>query len=128
MNFEVKSRYEHRIRNGLFYFLIGSTLTTTISGGTPRRMGITDRPCLLYTSEHYIFTTGKGGPIDIAFANKILRSIHYHKRLSTHIFRHTHVSLLAESGVSLKAIMARVGHNDPATTMAIYTPVSYTHL
>ena len=75
-------------------------------------------------SELYIFTTGKGGPIDIAFANKILRSIHYHKRLSTHIFRHTHVSLLAESGVSLKAIMARVGHNDPATTMAIYTHVT----
>lgn len=75
---------------------------------------------------HYIFTTSKGGPIDIAFANRVLRKLNYKKKLSTHIFRHTHISLLAERGVPLKAIMARVGHNDPATTMSIYTHVTDT--
>ena len=44
--------------------------------------------------------------------------------MTTHIFRHTHISLLAEEGVPLKAIMQRVGHNDPTTTMSIYTHVT----
>lgn len=40
-----------------------------------------------------------------------------------HIFRlrHTHISMLAEAGVDLKTIMQRVGHNDPDTTLRIYT-------
>ena len=33
-------------------------------------------------------------------------------------------SLLAEQGVPLKAIMQRVGHNEPRTTMAVYTHVT----
>ena len=35
------------------------------------------------------------------------------KHLTTHIFRHTHISMLSELGVPLKTIMQRVGHNDP---------------
>lgn len=72
----------------------------------------------------YIFTTRDGGPLDISFVNRVLRRIHYHKHLSTHIFRHTHVSLLAEEGIPLKAIMQRVSHNDPKTTLAVYSHVS----
>ena len=32
--------------------------------------------------------------------------------------------MLAAMGVPLKAIMKRVGHNDPKTTLAIYTHVT----
>lgn len=46
------------------------------------------------------------------------------KKISTHIFRHTHISMLAEMNVPLKAIMQRVGHNDPNTTLQIYTHVT----
>lgn len=74
--------------------------------------------------EKWIFTTREGGPLDITFVNHILKRIQFPKKLTTHIFRHTHISLLAEQGVPLKAIMQRVGHNDPATTMAIYTHVT----
>lgn len=74
--------------------------------------------------ESYIFTNTDGGPIDLSYVNKILRQIHYNKHLSTHIFRHTHISILAEAGVSLKAIMQRVGHNEPATTLSVYTHVT----
>lgn len=38
------------------------------------------------------------------------------KHLTTHIFRHTHISMLAELGVPLKTIMQRVGHNNPFCT------------
>lgn len=74
--------------------------------------------------ETYIFTTREGGPVDICFVNKFLRKTHCPKKLSTHIFRHTHISFLAMANVPIKAIMDRVGHNDPETTLAVYTHVS----
>ena len=46
------------------------------------------------------------------------------KHITTHMFRHTHISMLAEMAVPLKAIMQRVGHNDPNTTLSIYTHVT----
>ncbi len=46
------------------------------------------------------------------------------KHLTTYIFRHTHISMLAELGVPLKTIMQRVGHNYPNTTLSIYTHVT----
>ncbi|MBS5519588.1 MAG: site-specific integrase [Acidaminococcus sp.] len=75
--------------------------------------------------DKFIFVSRENGyPLDISYVNHLLRSLHYHKRLTTHVFRHTHISLLAEAGVPLKAIMARVGHNEPRTTMSIYTHVT----
>lgn len=74
--------------------------------------------------EKYIFTTREGGPIDISFVNHTLKKVKCDKRLTTHIFRHTHISLLAAAGVPIKTIMQRVGHNDPTTTMQIYTHVT----
>ncbi|HFU5491451.1 TPA: tyrosine-type recombinase/integrase [Streptococcus pyogenes] len=39
----------------------------------------------------------------------------------THLFRHSHISFLAEKGIPLNAIMDRVGHSDPKTTLSIYS-------
>lgn len=78
-----------------------------------------------YKDRGYIFTTQNGFPYDIHYVNRILCKLDYlGKHVSTHVFRHTHISLLAELGVELKAIMERVGHNDPATTLSIYTHVT----
>lgn len=71
--------------------------------------------------ETWLFTNRDGGPYDLSFVNRTLRKISYKKHLSTHIFRHTHISLLAEAGVPLKAIMQRVGHNCARTTLEVYT-------
>lgn len=46
------------------------------------------------------------------------------KRATPHIFRHTHISMLAEAEVDLKTIMERVGHDDAKTTLKIYTHVT----
>ena len=43
---------------------------------------------------------------------------------TTHIFRHTHISILAEQGEPLKVIMDRVGHKSANTTLRIYTHVT----
>ena len=78
-----------------------------------------------YHDHGYIFTTRSGAPYNIQFINKLLRKLDIPgKKISTHIFRHTHISMLAEMNVPLKAIMQRVGHNDPNTTLQIYTHVT----
>lgn len=41
--------------------------------------------------------------------------------MPSHIFKHTHISVLAENNIQLKAIMDRIGHDDEATTNEIYT-------
>ena len=43
---------------------------------------------------------------------------------STHLFRHSHISLLAEMGLPVKTIMQRVGHKNEKTTLQIYTHVT----
>ena len=77
-----------------------------------------------FAKNDYIFITDGGLPYDIHFVNKIIKRVGFHKPVSTHTFRHTHISLLAEANVPLKAIMERVGHNEPRTTLAIYTHVT----
>lgn len=78
-----------------------------------------------YNDRGYIFTSNNGNPINLQYANRVLRKIQIEgKRISTHIFRHTHISMLSDMNVPIKAIMERVGHNDPRTTLAIYTHVS----
>lgn len=80
-----------------------------------------------YKDKGYIFTTNRGNPYNLQFIARKLRRIRItDKHISTHIFRHTHISILAEMGVPLKAIMQRVGHNDPNTTLSIYTHVTNT--
>lgn len=78
-----------------------------------------------YEEQGYIFTAKRGNPYDMQYINNLLKQVHIEgKHLTTHIFRHTHISILAELGIPLKAIMQRVGHNDPATTLSIYTHVT----
>lgn len=78
-----------------------------------------------YKKSTYIWTTSKGSPLNIQFINRILKRVPINGRtISTHALRHTHISMLAELGIPLKAIMQRVGHNDPNTTLKIYTHVT----
>lgn len=41
-----------------------------------------------------------------------------------HMLRHSHISLLAELGVPIKAIMERVEHIDESITLKIYSYVT----
>lgn len=79
-----------------------------------------------YIDKGYIFTSNRGNPLNLQYVNRILRKIKLPsgKKVSTHIFRHTHISILANMNVPIKAIMERVGHNDPRTTLSVYAHVS----
>ena len=74
--------------------------------------------------DDYIFVSNRGTPLTLHSFNQILHSVEaeigINKSLSSHIFRHSHISLLAELNVPIKAIMERVGHNDATTTLSIY--------
>ncbi|HEM4130005.1 TPA: site-specific integrase [Streptococcus suis] len=83
-----------------------------------------------YKDMGYIFTTKNGVPMQTNSFNLALKKANQRlekpiqKNLTSHIFRHTLVSRLAENRVPLKAIMDRVGHADAKTTTQIYTHVT----
>lgn len=78
----------------------------------------------------FLFQTKKGTPISIQTINLYLKKFKKNmgfdddKPLSTHIFRHTHVSKLAELGMPLSVIQDRVGHEDSQVTQQIYLHVT----
>lgn len=79
----------------------------------------------------YLFVGKTGKPIQINAFNNSLKTMNdklgkdaIKKKVSSHIFRHSHISLLAELNIPVKAIMERVGHSDIETTMKIYTHVT----
>ncbi|WP_373896211.1 tyrosine-type recombinase/integrase [Virgibacillus sp. CBA3643] len=55
---------------------------------------------------------------------RLLEYTNIEKKATPHIFRHTHISMLAEADVDLATVMERVGHDDPQTTLKIYTHVT----
>src|SRR5699024_8647337 len=55
---------------------------------------------------------------------RVLKLIKIKKKLTPHSFRHTHITMLAESGTDLSTIMERVGHVDPNTTLKVYTHIT----
>lgn len=67
-----------------------------------------------------------GQPLRINCLNRHLHAAEsvVDKKLTSHIFRHTHVSMLAASGMSLDAISRRVGHRSPEITRDIYLHIT----
>ena len=78
--------------------------------------------------DDYIFLSYSGHPQSIYAFNAIMKraaeEVDLSKHVTSHIFRHTHVSILAELNTPLKAIMERVGHSDANTTLLIYNHVT----
>lgn len=57
----------------------------------------------------------------------VLKSVcsrHNFKMIHIHGFRHTHASLLFESGITMELVKERLGHSDIQTTVNIYTHVT----
>lgn len=83
-----------------------------------------------YADGHgYLFTTKHHTPIQISAFNTFLRNaakkLKIDKPVSSHIFRHTHISKLAELGVPMYVIQQRVGHSNSRVTQEIYTHVTH---
>lgn len=103
-----------------------------------RVIGISDR--VLEIIEEYLFMEKEGGfiftkngnPFMIFSFNDFLKRSFKRSGiqkeedfvLTTHVFRHSHISLLAELEVPIKAIMERVGHTNEKMTLGVYTHVT----
>lgn len=79
-------------------------------------------------NQGFVFTTSKHTPLTITAVNAFLRThrerMGIDKNISTHIFRHTHISKLAEMGLPLYSIQARVGHENSQVTESIYLHIT----
>lgn len=69
-----------------------------------------------------LFYSLNGSPMYAPNLRLALRKID--PKLHPHIFRHTHVALLAEQGVPLEAISRRLGHSDTKITAKVYYHVT----
>lgn len=81
-----------------------------------------------YDEKNFYFTSIAGHPIHPTNFNRTISEIALdlgiEKDISSHIFRHTHISFLTELGIDLKTIMNRVGHSKADITLEIYTHVT----
>ena len=114
----------------------GKTRETKTKAGTrevdinSRAIEIYEEACTLSASSDFIFTTKNGTPLQPTAINSFLRNnkekmgIPKDKRISTHIFRHTHISKLAELEVPLYVIQRRVGHSSSKITEKIYLHIT----
>ena len=115
-------------------FTISSTPKTQSSNRTillpDKAVMIYRRYCLNKQPDDLLFSveTKTGAflhPLSIGHLLKTIQeSLGLAKPLSTHIFRHTHASKLAELGVPIELISKRLGHKDSAITRQIYLHVT----
>lgn len=88
-----------------------------------------------YIDRGFIFTNHYGNPMALTSVNRNIKTAvddikddqgkkMINKHVTTHTLRHSHISLLSQLGVSLRAIMDRVGHTDHKTTLQIYSHVT----
>lgn len=78
-------------------------------------------------TEQYIFTNQNCdwySYSSIFELNNVLAKRFKMRKITIHGFRHTHCSLLFESGATIKEVQERLGHSNIKTTMEIYTHVT----
>lgn len=99
-----------------------------------------------FTETDFIFQLQTGNPVNDSEMNRFINEVGnqknkrskntciaqmlkekyptWSKHVTTHTFRYTHISYLAEKKVPIKAVMQRVGHKDSKTTLEIYNQVT----
>ncbi|NTL99172.1 site-specific integrase [Enterococcus faecium] len=95
-----------------------------------------------FNETDYIFQLQTGNPVNDSEVNRFINERNkktritcidqmlrekypmWCKHVTTHTFRYTHISYLAEKKVPIKAVMRRVGHKDSKTTLEIYNQVT----
>lgn len=82
----------------------------------------------LYGMRQVMFVNNKRGYYSLSKPGNLLSAFFktrpHLKPITSHGFRHTHCSMLFESGATLSEVQKRLGHTDIKTTMNIYTHVS----
>lgn len=75
----------------------------------------------------FFFANNKGDHVDYASYSRIMKEVSTKvlgRPVKVHALRHTHVAMLAEAGMSLEEIAARVGHRGSKITREVYYHVT----
>ena len=120
----VAHRYDERILQTTK--TVGSVRTIVLSERCLEIIEYFRRNCF---DEEFIFVTEQGNimrqPLLYRFIKNICEVVlGGHRSYNIHMLRHSHISLLAELGIPIKAIMERVGHRDESITLRIYSHVT----
>ncbi|WP_270529271.1 tyrosine-type recombinase/integrase [Limosilactobacillus vaginalis] len=92
-------------------------------------LNIAQKHCIGKKDDDFLFINSINGlPMRETAVNRYLHRVqerqHISKKLTTHIFRHTHVSKLAEMGVPLFVIKRRLGHMNSKVTELVYLHIT----
>lgn len=79
-----------------------------------------------------VFVTKNGNPFYLLGLNRYLQRTFKQSgviksenfKMTSHVLRHSHISLLAELNIPIRMIMDRVGHSEEKTTLQVYTHVT----
>lgn len=89
------------------------------------QIAITQRKIIKHNfdrSNRFLFINRTGKPVNIRDANRVYNNIPIEdKKISTHIFRHTFITLMAESGVDKNLIAKHVGHSSTKMIDQVYS-------
>ena len=90
-----------------------------------QQIAITQRKVIKHNfdrNNHFLFINRNGKPVNIRDANRVYGKIPIEdKKISTHIFRHTFITLMAESGVDKNLIAKHVGHSSTKMIDQVYS-------
>ncbi|HFI0682480.1 TPA: tyrosine-type recombinase/integrase [Streptococcus suis] len=75
----------------------------------------------IHPRQRHLFLSVFGNPLHIRFVNNTLKKYHIEgKELTTHIFRHTFITLAVEAGIPKELIAKQVGHADTNMIEKVY--------
>lgn len=78
------------------------------------------------TDEQHVFVSAKGGPLTLNYISEIIRTVAQEaglrKEVWTHIFRHSSITRMANSGANVLEVAAFHGHENINTTKGYYHP------
>ncbi len=79
-----------------------------------------------YTDSNFVCTKENGENINTSTLKYLSRIVNYELgiKFNFHSFRHTHATMLLESGANIKDIQVRLGHSRLSTTMDTYAHVT----
>ncbi|PLW59136.1 site-specific integrase [Lactococcus lactis] len=113
---------------------LGLEVSATKTKASIRLISLDDKTCDILNQLHLafpdstkIFESENGGILSPSKPRKWLHEIIKNSDLEPiriHGFRHTHASLLFDSGMTLKQVQYRLGHSDLKTTMNVYTHIT----
>ncbi|MCW2279912.1 tyrosine-type recombinase/integrase [Lactococcus lactis] len=113
---------------------LGLEISATKTKASVRLISLDEKTCQILNQLHKasptskrIFESENGGILSPAKPRKWLHELLKNSDLEPiriHAFRHTHASLLFDSGMSLKQVQYRLGHSDLKTTMNVYTHIT----